>query len=124
MANDLHTGSEPTLSGLVTGIVHDAQDLLKQQLALFKQEIRDDVRKTKEAALSLGVGLGTLVVGGLLWCLMLVHLLSWAVPGLPLWCCYGIVGLVFVACGGAFLYVGKRRIESFHPLPEQSLKAL
>jgi len=124
MANDLRTSSEPSLTGLVTGIVHDAQDLLKQQLALFKQEIKDDVRKIKEAALSLGVGIGILVVGGLLWCLMLVHFLSWAVPSLPLWCCYGIVGSVFVACGGALLYVGKRRLESFNPLPEQSVKAL
>ena len=124
MANDLHTGHEPSITGLVTGIINDAQDLLKQQLAMFKQEIKDDVRKTKEAALALSAGLGILVVGGLLWCVMLVHLLSWALPSLPLWCCYGIVGLVFVAGGGALLYTGKRRFESFNPLPEQSVGAM
>jgi hypothetical protein len=124
MANDLHTGHEPTMTGLVSGIINDAQDLLKQQLALFKQEIKEDVRKIKEAALALSVGIGILVVGGLLWCLMLVHLLSWAFPSLPLWCWYGFVGFVFVAGGGALLYVGKRRIESFNPLPEQSVRAL
>lgn len=124
MANDLRTGHEPSITGLVTGIINDAQDLLKQQLALFKQEIKDDVRKTKEAVLALSVGMGILLVGGLLWCLMLVHLLSWAFPSLPLWCSYGIIGLVFVACGGALLYLGKRRFESFNPLPEQSVGAL
>jgi hypothetical protein len=124
MANDLHTGSEPSLTGLVAGIINDAQELLKQQMALFKQEIKDDVRKTKEAALALSAGLGIVVVGGLLLCVMLVHFLNWAVPSLPLWSCYGIVGIVFVACGGALLYAGKKRFESFNPLPEQSVGAL
>ncbi|HLJ93864.1 MAG TPA: phage holin family protein [Gemmataceae bacterium] len=124
MANDLHTSHEPSMTGLVTGIINDAQELLKQQFALFKQEIKDDVRKTKEAAVSFGVGLGLLAVGGLLWCWMLVHLLYWAVPSLPLWAWFGIVGLVLVAGGGVFLFLGKKRLESFHPLPEQSVGAL
>lgn len=124
MANDLHTGTEPSVTGLVTGIINDAQELLKQQLALFKQEVKDDVRKTKEAALSLSIGIAVLLVGGLLWCWMLVYLLNWAIPSLPLWSCYGIVGLAFVTCGGAFLYMGKKRFESFNPLPDQSVKAL
>lgn len=124
MANDLHTGTEPSMTGLVTGIINDAQELFKQQLALFKQELKDDVRKTKEAAISLSAGLGIVLVGGLLWCLMLVHLLAWAFPSLPLWCAYGIIGLVFVAGGGALLYLGKKRFESFNPLPDQSVGAL
>jgi hypothetical protein len=124
MHDDLHTGNEPSLTGLVTGIVHDGQELLKQQLALFKQEIADDVRKAKQAAFSLSVGIAILLVGGFLWCLMLVHLLSWAVPSLPLWSCYGIVGLALVACGGIFLYLGKTRLEAVDPMPQQSVRAL
>jgi len=123
MANDLHTGTEPSLTGLVAGIINDAQELVKQQLALFKQEVKDDVRKTKEAALSLSVGLGILVMGGILLGLMLVHLLNDKLL-LPLWSCYGIVGLVFAACGGALFYTGKRQFESFNPLPDQSVEAL
>jgi hypothetical protein len=124
MANDLHTGTEPSLTGLVTGIINDAQELLKQQVALFKQEVKDDIRKTKEAAVALSVGAGILVVGGLLLCLMLVYLLNWAVPAIPLWGCYGIIGILFAACGSALLYAGKRRLESFNPLPDQSVRAL
>jgi len=124
MAPDLHTGTEPSFTGLVTGIINDAQDLLKQQLALFRQEVTDDVRKTKEAVISLALGGAVLIVGGLLWCLMLVHLLQWAIPALPLWCCYGIIGLLFTGAGGVLLYTGKRRFESFNPLPDQSVGAL
>lgn len=124
MANDLHTSHEPSMTGLVTGIVHDAQQLLGQQLSLFREEVKEDLRKTKDAALALSIGIGIVAVGGLLWCLMLVHLLFWLAPVLPLWACYGIIGLVLVACGGGLLYVGKRRLQSFNPLPEQSVRAL
>lgn len=53
MANDVHTGPDSSLTSLVAGIIKDVQELLKQQLSLFREEVKDDVRKTKEAAISL-----------------------------------------------------------------------
>jgi hypothetical protein len=125
MANDIGTGTEPSLTSLVTGIINDAQELLKQQLSLFRQEVKDDVRKTKEAAISLGAGIGILALGGIFICLMLVYLLNWAFPtALPLWLCYGIIGGLMLLGGGGLLYAGKRRLASFNPLPDQSVEAL
>lgn len=121
MANDLNTGTEPSITGLVTGIFNDAQELLKQQLALFKQEVKDDVRRTKDGAISMSVGLGIFIMGGILLALMLVQLLKLA---LPEWSSYAIVGVVLTAAGGALFYAGKKRFESFNPLPDQSVAAL
>jgi len=80
-----------SMAPLVTGIIDDLQELIKQNLALFKVEVREDFKKTKEAAASLGVGIGLAVVGALHLTLMLVYLLWWAFdsaarehPGLPL----------------------------------------
>ena len=39
----------PSVTGLVSGILADAQELLKQQIALAKAEIRSDLQKTKQA---------------------------------------------------------------------------
>ena len=124
MANDLHTGTEPGLSHLVTGIINDVQELLKQQLNLFRQEIKDDARKTKEAVISLSAGIGVLVLGVILLSLMLVFLLHWAFDVLPLWLCFGIIGGLMLLGGGALLYAGKRKLASFNPLPDQSVGAL
>jgi hypothetical protein len=124
MANDVHTGAEPSFTSLVTGIINDAQELLKQEMSLFRQEVKNDVRKTKEAVLSLSEGIGILVVGGLFFCLMLVNLLNWAFPTLPLWLCYGIICALLLAGGGVLLYMGKRKLASFNPLPDQSVEAL
>jgi hypothetical protein len=124
MANDLHTISDASVTALVTGIIDDAQDLFKQQVALLKHEIKDEIQQTKEAARSLAWGLGLAVIGGLLLCLMLPILLNWAVPALPLWACFGIVGALFAAAGGGMLYVGIHKLETVHPIPEQSVEAL
>lgn len=143
MANDVQTTPEPvvappattpppsdaSMTSLVAGIVGDAQELLKQQLALFQAEIKDDLQKTKEAAISLAIGAGVAVVGGLLLCFMLVHLIDWAVPALggpalPLWVSFGLVGGAFTLVGGAFVYAGIRKFRSFNPLPDQSVDAM
>jgi len=124
MANDAHTGTEPSVTTLVTGIINDAQELIKQQMALVRTEIQEDFRKTKEGALSLALGLGIAALGGLLLCFMLVHLLYWAVPQVTLWGWFGIVGGVLAAAGAGLIYAGSKTFESFNPLPDQSARAL
>lgn len=124
MANDLGTGRGPSFSGLVSGIVDDAQELVKQQINLFRHEIQTDIRKTKEGALSFELGLGVFLVGTILLTFMLVHLLNWSVPQLPLWGCFGIVGAVFIIGGGLLCYGGKKIFDSFIPLPSESVQAL
>jgi Flp pilus assembly protein TadB len=124
MANDAHTGAEPSVTALVTGIINDAQELIKQQMALARTEIQADLRKTKEGARALALGLGIVALGCLLLCFMLVYLLDWAVPQLTLWGWFGIVGAVLAAVGLGLLHAGSKQFESFNPLPDQSTQAL
>lgn len=124
MTPEVHSSDDASLTTLVTGILNDAQELFKQQLALIRSEIQEDVRKTKEAVLGLALGLGVILVGSLLVVLALPWLLNWIWPDLPLWAAYAIVGGVLVAIGGAFLYPAIKRLGSFNPLPDQSYQAL
>jgi len=123
MATDVRDGSEPSLSALLSGIVHDAQELTRQQLALFKEEVASDLRKTREVAITWAIGLGAAFLGAILLFLMLVHLLHWATD-LSLWACYGLVGAVTILLGGVLLYTGKKQLETINPLPDQSVQAL
>jgi len=124
MAEDLHRGSDPSVTTLVTGIIQDAQELIKQQVALVRTEIRDDFRKTKEGALSLALGLGVVALGALLLCFALVYLLAWAVPQVPIWVWFAVIGVLLGAGGGAMIYAGAKKFETFNPLPDQSAQAL
>jgi hypothetical protein len=125
MDNRISDISELSVSTLVGGIVNDAQALLKQELALAKREVADEVAKAKQAAISLGVGVGIAACGVLLLCFMVVYLLQWAFPEqLPLWGCFGIVGAVLAVAGAAFVAAGAKRAGSIHLLPERTLDTM
>ena len=123
--NDLQNGlAGASATQLVGGIITDAQELVKQQLALLRHEVKEDFRKAEEAGSFLVWGLGGALAGSIVLCLMLVHLLSWAVPELPGWVCYGIVGAPTAALGGALFFAGIHKFRSLNPLPDQSVQAL
>ena len=129
MANDLQTSSEPSVTTLVAGIINDAQELFKQQLALFQHEIKEDLKRTREAAVSLVVGAGVALVGVLLLCFMLVHLMHWAVPAaggpeIPLWVGYATIGGLLTVLGVALVCAGIKKLESFNPLPDESVEVM
>jgi drug/metabolite transporter (DMT)-like permease len=125
MSTDLQSAPEPSMASLAGGIVSDAQALIKQELALAKREIIDELTKAKQAAGFLGVGIVTASLGGLLVALMLVHLLHWATSEeLPLWSCYGIVAAVLVILGTGLFLFGKRRVSDVHLTPEQTIATM
>ena len=131
MPNEVQTNAEPGVVSLVKGIVNDVGDLLKHQLQFAQAEIRSDLKKTGEASKMLALGVGASVLGGLLLCLMLVHLLHWLTSppladpaSLPLWGCYGIVGGLIGVAGALLVVGGKAKFDSFNPLPDQTVQTL
>jgi pilus assembly protein TadC len=124
MSADLQTNSGPSLTHLVSGIVSDAQALLKQQLALFRTEMKQDIKRTKQALVSLVIGLALVSVGGTLLCFMAVYVLASAFPQLPLWACFGIVGGALTIGGGLAFYLALKQFQEFNPLPDESAQAL
>lgn len=123
MPTDLETHPEPAMSTLVRGIIEDAQDLLKQQMDLFKTEVREDFRKSKEVAVSVGIGAAVAYAGVLFLGFMFVHLLNWAFA-LPLWGCYAWVGGVMAAAGVGLLAYARARSQTFNPLPDETAQAI
>jgi hypothetical protein len=123
MATNLHSGPDSGVGELVAGIVQDAQELIGQQLALFKQEVRQDLKRARDGAGFMAAAAGACLIGSLLLVLMLVHLLNWLAPdNLPLWSCYGIVGGVLTAFGAIMAWRATHKFE--HALPEKTVKAL
>jgi hypothetical protein len=124
MSTDLKTPPDASVTTLVSGIINDAQALVKQQFELLQHEVRTDLRKTKEAGVLLVAGAGLALPGVIVLALMLSQLLQWAVPSLPMWACYGISGFPFLIAGAGLLYAGKVKFESFTTMPTESIEAL
>jgi len=133
MAQETVNGADQGIGPLIRGIVGDVQELVGQQVDLLKKEVLVDFRKTRDAAMVLGAGLTVSLVGALMLCFALANLLNWATlpanqnqdqGGLPLWACYGLIGLVIGGVGGYLLYLAREKFASFSPLPEKSADAI
>jgi Putative Actinobacterial Holin-X, holin superfamily III len=113
MVDRIQTNSEPSVTSLLSGIVTDAQELIKQQLLLFKHELKDDVNRTKEALPTLGAGAAITMTALILLGLTLANFLNWLAPEhLPLWGCYAVVTVLFGVVGCALLYFASKTLES------------
>jgi len=124
MATNVQSGSDVSVTSLVSGIVNDAQELMKQQFALFKAEVKEDMRKTSEATTSLAVGLTATLVGTIVLCFAVAHLLRWAWPNVDIWVWYAVVGGVVTAVGAGLAFAAYQKFRSFNPLPDETAQAL
>jgi hypothetical protein len=93
--------------------------------------VTGDLRKSKDAIVALAIGAGAAALGLIFAGLMVVYLLHWLTSppasdpaSIPLWGCYGIVTLVFLGSGTALLLAGKKKFESFNPLPVQTVETV
>lgn len=128
--SDVKTNDPPSTVSLVQGIVGDIGALIQHEVRYARAEIINDLGKMKTAAAFLLTGAAAGFVGFVLLALMAAHGLHYATgpapvdvtPGLPLWGCYGIVGAVFLAAGGALTWVGADRLSKVNPLPEKTIQ--
>jgi len=128
MADDTHNRADQSVTALVTGIVSDFQELLKQQLRLTRKEVTADLLRAKEASWMLVVGGAIAFVALLPLVLGVAHLLhQLSLPhdspqrdaaSLPLWGALLLVGAVLGVAGALVALRGKSKIEAVHPLEE------
>lgn len=115
--------SEPSIAQLVSDLLVDVKQLMRQEVELAKHEIRGEVRKTIGVLTAFGAGIGLAALGGLLFIIMVVHLLN-AVTELPLWACYGIVAGLCVVVSLILLYLGKKRMSQIDIVPQQTVETM
>jgi uncharacterized membrane protein YidH (DUF202 family) len=119
MADDV--GSRHTVSAgtLLTGFLGDLQLLFEQQFQLTRCEIEQEFRQRATAVGFLAAGAVTCSLSGLMMCLSAAHWLHFSLQktaaadstSLPLWACYGIVGVVIGFAAILLLWLGRRQIR-------------
>jgi hypothetical protein len=123
MATDTRQTAPSEISRLAEGTIRDAEKLIGQHFDLLKSELKQELAKARDAAVSVGVGVGALAVGGALGTLMVVHLLNRATR-LPLWACYGAVSGSLGLLGAGSLCAGARRAADLDLVPRQTAEVL
>jgi hypothetical protein len=111
-----------TVTGLVAGIVTDAQELIRQQMALVRAEVKAEFQRAVRALVILALGSLVAVPAVFMVCTMFVFMLH-ELAGLSVWASYGIVGGVLVVFSAVMIGVGVQRFRAFNALPAQSVEA-
>jgi Putative Actinobacterial Holin-X, holin superfamily III len=110
-----------SVAALLSDLASETGTLLRQEIALFKAEIREKLA-------SLGIGAGAVAAGGLVAFSGWLALLASAILGLSNilapWLAALIVGIVVVAIGAGLLWFGKSRIDADNLVPRRTLNSL
>ena len=111
------------IAGLLGGLVGDVRALIRQELQLMRQEVEAEFMKVRHGVVSIGIGLGVAVIGSIFALTMLVYVLKEQTL-LPLWACYGVMGMILLVIGGWLCMRGKRLLGSFDIVPRRTLHAI
>jgi hypothetical protein len=120
MADRLTT--EPSLTSLVSGIVGDVQQLIRQEVHLARTEIKQEWEKARSAAGAMAAGAGLLLLAAVLLCFMFVYLIRDA--GVPTWGAFGIVGGALGILGLVLAGLGYAQASRVHVIPPQTAETL
>jgi len=98
--------------------------LFRQHVEMLRAEVKQDLNRSKQAALLLGAGALVSFLGALLLLISVVYGVQALWPNLPHWACWAIVGAAVLIPGLVVLAAGQRILEMLNPLPEKSMQSL
>ncbi len=131
MSVEVQDRPQPSATALVSGIIDDVQNLVKQQFQLARTEIEQDLRKSKDGAVLYVIGGVVLLLATFMACLAVSHLLHWLTSPagtdaakLPLWACYAIVGAVLGGVGYLTTSAAAKLFSTIDPLNGPTVEAM
>jgi len=107
---------EPSIADLIKSALHDAQDLVRGEIALAKAEAREEASRLGIGAALLAGAAITAVIG----IVLLLTTLAWAISeglGWPVSAGFAIVTLLTLIAAGALAYMGKTRMAAARRMP-------
>ena len=123
MPGDSRTsGTEPQLGDLFRQLAQDSATLVRQEVALAKAELRENVKSVARDTAKIAVGAILAAVGALVMVAFLVLLLGDAVG--KYWAGALIVGVLFLAIGGFLAMGAMKRLKKDSIPPDQTLQTL
>lgn len=113
--------SDTSVGELVGQVANDLSQLVRQEMALAKAELREEAKKAGKGAGMLG-GAG---LAGYFVLLFLSLTLMWALAeGMKLWLAALIVTILWGIVAAVLFVVGKKKLAEVKPKPEQTVASV
>jgi Flp pilus assembly protein TadB len=108
--------SDASIATLLRGAIDDARDLVREEIALARAELRHELSKAASAAAGFGAAGAALAVGGLFVLMAIAFgiadLFNW-----PTWSGFAIVGVLLAIVGIVLFAQARRAFREVRPLP-------
>ncbi len=115
--------SHESIGGLVRGILMDLRTLVREEIALARVEISEQVGRARGAAVSFGIAAAALAFGGtfllIAVALAIADLMNW-----PAWTGFLIVAVLLSVVGWISLASGRKQLQTVHTVPEETVSTL
>ena len=115
------TGSGRPVSDVLRDIIGNVQEIVRSEVRLAKEEIRDEANRAKPAGLLFAVGAVAATFAALFFLLMILYALSIVMPN---WAAALIVSLSMAVIAGATISAARKRMKRFQGAPEHILRSL
>jgi uncharacterized membrane protein YqjE len=112
-----------SIRGLLRGILTDIQQLIREEVALARIEIREQAGRARAAAVSFGIAAASLAFGGIFLLVALAtaiaDMLDW-----PVWAGFLVVSVLLSIVGFVTLSSGRRQMQNVHAVPRETISTL
>lgn len=118
----LHATAEPSLGELFKQLAQDSAVLVRQEVALAKAEMTENVRGFARGAVLMGIGGAVLLLAAFALTAFLIALLGDAFDNY--WLGALIVTVLYAVGGGALVMAGRNRLQENELKPERTIETL
>jgi uncharacterized membrane protein YqjE len=106
---------------LLGDVTRELQALLRKEFELAKAETKEELQKATAA----GKGFGIAALMGYLALVMLSFAAAWALTAImPTGWAFFAVGIVFAVMAAFMALRGRRELQKFHPVPDETVETL
>jgi hypothetical protein len=108
--------TDASIGGLVRGALDDVRELIREEVALARAEMRHELNKATAAGIGFGVAAVALVFAAgcvvIALALGIAALFEW-----PAWSGFAIVAILMAIVGAVGYSAGRRAVSTVQPLP-------
>ena len=114
-------GDDRSVGQLLSDVTRELQALVRKEFELAKAETKEELQRATAA----GKGFGIAGITGYLALVMLSFAAAWALTAvMPTGWAFFTVGVVFAAVAAVMALRGRRQLQKFHPVPEETVETL
>ena len=120
---DPELSDDTSIRSLFRGILTDIRTLIREEIELARVEVSTELERARASARSFAIAAATLAFGStfllLALALGIADLMNW-----PVWSGVLVVAIVLTAVGFTALAAGRRKLETLHAVPRETVSTL